>query len=459
MVLHNIVKSGGNMEDWMKNLSTPVIAQILENAFQWFVVVDRDANIIYINKEYCRFLDVKREEAIGKHVTDVIENSEMHLVMERGKPDIAAPHYIKGSYMLANRVPLVLNGEIVGAFGSVTFRDMNDLKKLSAHVRVTMEQINTHTNQYSETLYSLSNIKGSSNSIRKLKETITMIASTKLPVLIEGEIGTGKEMFAQSIHRLSDRSDSPFVKINCSTIPKDLLEAQIFGEWDTNENRLKIGRIQEAHGGTLFIEEINELPLTLQAKLLKVIQDGIVQPIGTQQDMHFDIRVIVSSNLSLFDQVKARLFREDLFYRIQAITLQVPPLRERMEDLPELIHTIMAKISFEAGKRDIKIHRKAWWLLQQYNWPGNVRELQNLLQAVVHLAEDGQITVDVLPVHIRPQKPNFISKNGTLEEILLQVEGQILQEHLENEKDKRKIANKLGISRSTLYEKIKKHNL
>lgn len=447
------------MEDWIKNLPGPAIKQILETAFPWFVVVDRNAKIIYLNEGYCNFLEVKREDAIGKHVADVIENSEMHLVIEKGTPDIAAPQYIKGTYMLANRIPIVIDGEIIGAFGSVTFRDLNDWKKLSSHVRKTLDQIETNMKQYRESFYSLSDIKGTSNSMRKIKETITMIAPTKLPVLIEGETGTGKEMFAQSIHRLSDQVDHPFVKINCSTIPKELLEGELFGKWDSAEQRIKSGGIQRAQGGTLFIEEISELPTTLQAKLLKVMQDEKVQPAGTDEVIPVDVRIIVGSNLSLAGLVKEKQFREDLFYLIQAITLQIPPLRDRIEDLPELIQTFMHKFSSEVSRQDFKLSRKAWLLLQQYNWPGNVRELKNVLKAIIQLSNGEQITEDALPIYIRRQKPDYTRINGTLEEILFQVEEQILQEYLENEKDKMRIAEKLGISRSTLYEKIKKHNL
>lgn len=446
------------MKNWLELLSPEMMSQILETAFQWFVVVDRDAKIIYINDEYCRFLEISREEAIGQHVADVIENSEMHLVMETGTAQIAAPHYIKGTYMLPNRVPIVVDGEIIGAFGSVVFRDMNDWKKLSSHVRKTMDQIETHMNQYRESFYNFDDIKGFSQTIRKIKETITTIAPTKLPVLIEGEIGTGKEMFAQSIHGLSNRAEKYFVKINCSSIPKEMLEEELFGKWSANQD-FKKGRIQRAEGGTLFIQEVNELPITLQSKLLKALQDQTIQPLGAEEEIPVDVRFILSSNASLAEMVKNKQFREDLFYKIQAITLQVPPLRDRIEDLPELIQTFLSQYSAEAGRRGIKIERKAWHCLQQYNWPGNVRELQNVLQAIVHLAEGDHITLDVLPLHIRRQKTSFSRSSGTLDEMLFQVERQILQDYLENEKDKQQIAKKLGISRSTLYEKIKKHNL
>lgn len=448
---------GDCMEDWISKLSTPVIEQILETAFLWFVVVDRDAKILYINEEYCQFLGVKREEAIGKHVADVIENSEMHLVIEKGTPDIAAPHLIKGTYMLANRVPLFVEGEIVGAFGSVIFRDVNDWKKLSSHVRKTLEEIEKNMKSNENTFSCLSDMIGNSNSIHKIKETISMIAKTNLPVLIEGEIGTGKEMCAKIIHRISERSEKPFININCSTIPKELVEIELFGKWDGIS--LKNGRIAQAEGGTLFIQEVNELPLTSQAKLLKVIQEGIFQPVGTDIEQSINTRVLLSSNVPLIELVKAKHFREDLFYRIQSITLQVPPLRERIEDLPKLIDAFVNKFCTEAGRRSIKVHRKVYWALQNYDWPGNIRELQNVIQAIVHLADGEQITEEILPYHLRRRKSGYNRSSGTLDEILDHVEGQVLKEYLDVEKDKSIIAEKLGISRSTLYEKIKKHNL
>ncbi|SOC35192.1 sigma-54 interaction domain-containing protein [Ureibacillus acetophenoni] len=445
------------MKSLINNLSPEVIEQILETAFSWFVVVDKDAKIIYINEEYCKFLEVNREEVIGKHVTEVIENSEMHLVMQHGVAHIAAPHYIKGNYMLPNRIPIYVDGEIVGAFGSVMFRDVNDWKKLNSHVQKTLEKIERNMNTSMNQQERFPNLIGSSNAIRKIKETISIIAPTKLPVLIEGEIGSGKELCARSIHRLSDRFEKPFVTIDCSSIPKELLEIELFGKWDGNT--LKKGRVSLADGGTIYIQEISELPLTIQAKLLKMIQDGTIQPVETDEEVPINTRVIVSSNSPLTELVKTKQFREDLFYRIQSITLQVPPLRERIEDLPELIQTFINKFCVEAGRRNIKVHRKVYWTLQNYDWPGNVRELQDIIEAIVHLADGDVITEDILPFHLRRKSSNFSRSNGTLEEILNHVEGQVIKEYLLVEKDKNKIAQQLGISRSTLYEKIKKHNL
>ena len=447
------------MENLQKNLSASVLAEILENAFQWFVVVDEDSKILYINQDYCNFLEVKREEAIGQPVADVIENTKMHEVIESGIPNIASPHYIKGTYMLANRVPLFVDGKIVGAFGSVIFRDMSDWKKLSSHVRTTMEriQLNIEDNSYIE--YKLSDIKGNSPAIRKIKETIEIIAPSDLPVLIEGESGTGKDMFAHSIHQLSDRSDSLFVKVNCAAIPPDLLEKELFGFYDYNTGTFQNGRYKQADNGTLYIDEVGALPLTLQAKLLRAMQEEEISPLNSEKSEKVNVRIVVSSNVPLSQLIGEKRFREDLFYRLQAITVQIPPLRERMEDFVELLNYFLQKFMLQAGRRSVTLATKTREILQSYHWPGNVRELQNILQAAVYLAENDIILPSALPSQIKLSNVPSFQTTGTLEDILAEVEKKVLQSYLEEELDKTKIAKQLGLSRSTLYEKIKKHNL
>ena len=447
------------MENLQKNLSTSVLAEILENAFQWFVVVDADSKILYINEDYCSFLEVKREEAIGKPVADIIENTKMHEVIKSGVPDNASPHYIKGTYMLANRVPLFVDGKIVGAFGSVIFRDMSDWKKLSSHVRNTMERIQLNMEDNSYTEYRLGDIKGTSPAIRKIKETIEIIAPSDLPVLIEGESGTGKDMFAHSIHQLSERSDQPFVKVNCAAIPPELLEKEIFGVLDHNNGTLRNGRYKQADKGTLYIDEINALPHTLQAKLLRAMQEGEITPLNSESSEKVNVRIVVSSNVALSKLIEEKRFRADLYYRLQAITLSIPPLRERMEDFIDLLNYFLQKFMLQAGRRHVTLATKTREILQSYHWPGNVRELQNILQAAVFLAENDIILPSALPSQIKLSNVPSFQTTGTLEDILAEVEKKVLQSYLEEESDKIKIAKQLGLSRSTLYEKIKKHNL
>lgn len=442
-----------------QHLPESVLAQILENAFQWFVVVDKDCRILYINEDYCRFLEISRDLAIGQPVDQVIENTKMHEVIKSGIADVASPHYIKGTYMLANRVPLFVNGEIVGAFGSVVFRDMTDWKKLSSHVRTTMDKIQMTSEDLDQKSYRLEDIKGSSQAIRSIKETIQMIAPSDLSVLIEGESGTGKELFAQSIHERSERADLPFVKINCAAIPAELLEAEIFGSYLESKDHHRKGRFELADKGTLFIDEIGAMPLTIQAKLLRAIQEGEIEPIGSQITEQVSVRILAATNRPLEQLIEQGKFREDLYYRIQAITLRIPPLRERMEDFAELANTFLQQYILIAGKRGLVLASETKEYLQNYHWPGNVRELQNVIQAAVYLAENDKIEPSALPEQLKQTRKKPRKQFVNLQDAIDDLECTMIQELLEEETDKRVIANQLGLSRSTLYEKIKKHNL
>jgi PAS domain S-box-containing protein len=447
------------MKSVFQQLPETVLAQILENAFQWFVVVDKDCRILYINEDYCRFLEISRDQAIGQPVNQVIENTKMHEVVESGIAHVASPHYIKGTYMLANRVPLIVDGEIVGAFGSVVFRDMTDWKKLSSHVRTTMDKITMRTSESSQKSYRLEDIKGSSQAIRSIKETIQMIAPSDLSVLIEGESGTGKELFAQSIHERSERSDLPFVKINCAAIPSELLEAEIFGSFSESKSQNRKGRFELADKGTLFIDEIGAMPLTIQAKLLRAIQEGEIEPLGAQQSIPVNVRILAATNKPLETLIEQGKFREDLYYRIQAITLRIPPLRERMEDFTELANTFLQQYILKAGKRRLVIASQTRDYLQSYHWPGNVRELQNVIQAAVYLADNDTIEPSALPDTLKQYRANQFIDSNNLQDAIEQLERSMIHEALVMENDKKVVASRLGLSRSTLYEKIKKYNL
>ncbi len=447
------------MKSVFQHLPETVLTQILENAFQWFVVVDKDCRILYINEDYCRFLEVPRDQAIGQSVEEVIENTKMHEVIKSGIADVASPHYIKGTYMLANRVPLLVDGEIVGAFGSVVFRDMTDWKKLSSHVRTTMEKIQLTSTDSNQNFYRLEDIKGSSQAIRSIKETIQMIAPSDLSVLIEGESGTGKELFAQSIHGLSDRETLPFVKINCAAIPAELLEAEIFGTYLESKDYVKKGRFELADKGTLFIDEIGAMPLTVQAKLLRAIQEGEIEPIGSHKSIQVNVRILAATNRPIEHLIEQGKFREDLYYRIQAITLRIPPLRERMEDFTELANTFLQQYILKSGKRRLILASQTREYLQNYHWPGNVRELQNVIQAAVYLAEHEIIEPTALPDQIKQVRRKKSKQFVNLQDAIEELERTMIQDLLHEESDKRVIAQQLGLSRSTLYEKIKKHNL
>ena len=436
-----------------EHLPESVLTQILENAFQWFVVVNQDSKIMYINEDYCKFLEITREEAFGKPVNEVIENSRMHEVIATGKEHIASAHFIKGTYMLANRVPLKVDGKVVGAFGSVNFRDLNDWHNLSSNVKTQLEKINFGNATKEDSQYLLENIIGSSKVIRSVRETIQMIAPSDLPVLLQGESGTGKELFAHSIHQLSNRSDKPFIKINCAAVSNELLESELFGRADGK------GRLQLADGGTLFLDDIGDMSLSAQVKLLRVMQEGVIESIGSNQSGKVDVRVIAATNQPLKNLIESGKFREDFYYRIQAVTLELPPLRERMDDFIEITNYLFNKSLMRAGKRNLIFATATMEYLQAYHWPGNVGELQNVIQAAVYLTNGEVIEPSALPQQVKMERTFYTIGSRTLAESMEEIERNILYETLQHYPDKRTAANILGLSRSTFYEKIKKYNL
>ncbi|WP_102263928.1 sigma-54 interaction domain-containing protein [Mesobacillus jeotgali] len=442
-----------------------IIETIVENAFEWLVVVDREGRIIYINHNYCEFLEVNREETIGRHVTEVIENTRMHIVAQTGKEELADLQFIKGNYMIANRVPIIKNGEVIAAFGTVFFRDTQEWMKMDSHVKSLLTRMQPYIQKIdSGVKYTLDDILGESQQIISLKEKVKMVSNSDISILIRGESGTGKELFAHSIHQLSSRSQKPFIKVNCGAIPENLLESELFGyeegAFTGAKKGGKKGKFQLANGGTLFLDEIGDMPLSMQVKLLRALQDGEIEPIGSTKSISVDVRIIAATNRPLENMIEEKRFREDLFYRINVVPFSVPPLRERAEDLKLLIAHFIDKVTNRLGKRIAGIERSVMEILKSYSWPGNIRELENVIEAAVHLTKGEQITLDSLPDYLQTQTAMYRFNNKKLKDIVEETEKWVLMQSLErNKDDKVLVGRELGVSRSTLYEKLNKHGL
>ncbi|WP_210365009.1 sigma 54-interacting transcriptional regulator [Bacillus sp. REN3] len=442
-----------------------ILETIIENAFEWLVVVDREGRIIYINHNYCEFLEVNRDETIGRHVTDVIENTRMHIVAQTGKEELADLQYIKGNYMIANRVPILKNGEVIAAFGTVFFRDTQEWMKMDSHVKSLLTRMQPYIQKIdSGVKYSLDDILGESPQISTLKDKVKLVANSDISILIRGESGTGKELFAHSIHRLSGRSQKPFIKVNCGAIPENLLESELFGyeegAFTGAKKGGKKGKFQLADHGTLFLDEIGDMPLNMQVKLLRALQDGEVEPIGSTMPGKVDVRIIAATNRPLESMIEENRFREDLFYRINVVPFSVPPLRERAEDLSLLIAQFIRKVTNRLGKRITGIEDEVMAILKTYNWPGNIRELENVIEAAVHLTTGERISVDSLPDYLKTQNVLYRFKNKKLKDVLEETEKWVLMRSIDRHPgDKLMAAKELGISRSTLYEKLKRHDL
>nr|WP_241154445.1 sigma 54-interacting transcriptional regulator [Staphylospora marina] len=443
-----------------------MIEAAFESAYEGIVITDKNGRIRMLNETYARFLGVDARDVIGKHVTEVIENTRMHIVARTGKAELNQLQKIGKDKMLVHRIPIVQDGETKAVVGKVLFQDVNHLHDLSRKLIRLNKELDFYREEYLKHMgvrYRLEDIVGRSEALLRVKEMARKVATSDSTVFIGGESGTGKEMFAHAIHQLSRRKRGPFVKVNCAAIPEALLESILFGYVDgaftgATEGGRK-GKFELAHGGTVFLDEIGELPLTMQAKLLRVLQDREVEPVGAEYPVPVDVRIIAASNRNLEQMVRESRFRADLYYRLHVVTLTIPPLRERKEDLPGLVDRLLDDLCHELGVHASGVSPEAMDRLMRYDWPGNVRELRNVLERSLHLMEGTVIGVEHLPYHLR-DRGQATDSGFSLKEAVQRAEREAIEKALAAASgDREKAAGLLGISRSGFYEKLKKHGL
>ncbi|MFQ5668870.1 MAG: sigma-54 interaction domain-containing protein, partial [Candidatus Binatia bacterium] len=307
---------------------------------------------------------------------------------------------------------------------------------------------------------------GNSAAMQAVYDLIRRVAPSKSAVLITGETGTGKELVARAIHELSPRKESLFVALNCAAIPAELLESELFGHARgafTGAQNAREGKFQVADGGTMFLDEIGDMAYALQAKLLRVLEEGVVEPIGTNKQVQVDARVISSTNRDLSAAMEQERFRSDLFYRLNVFHIHLPPLRERREDIAPLATFLLDKIAREMGRGPLQLTPKALQLLEQHAWPGNVRELRNLIERAAVLANgpevDAQLFHTVVPAEARPPEDTGTAELQ-LDRAVEQVERRLILRALGQTGDnKAQAARLLGVSERTLWYKLKKYYL
>jgi PAS domain S-box-containing protein len=443
-----------------------VLNTILEMVYDGIIVVDKDGYITMMSKAYTEFLEVNRKDVIGKHVTDVIQNTRMHIVAETGMTETAQLQKLKGRYMIATRVPIIKEGKVEGAVGKVLFRNIKDFNSLYNKISKIEKEVEHYKGDAKESnsaTYSFDNIIGSSSKIEEAKSIGRKAALTNSNVLLKGESGTGKELFAHAIHKASDRAHGNFVKVNCAAIPTDLLESELFGyekgSFTGAKKEGKIGKFQLADGGTIFLDEIGDMPLHMQAKLLRVLQEKEVERIGSLVTKRIDIRVIAATNRNLEQMVKAGEFREDLYYRLNVVTINIPPLRERPEDIVTLTSYLIDKICKKLDKNVKGMTRKAIECIKNYKWEGNVRQLENVIERAINIVEYGkEVKLEHLSYDIVGKA--FEQPIDKLDDILNKAEKEAILNALSAYNgNKSKVAKVLNISRTTLYEKMTKHNI
>jgi PAS domain S-box-containing protein len=428
--------------------SDPVLDSINEGVF----TVDAEWRITTFNHAAEQITGVPRREAIGRPCSEVFRASicEQSCALKRtlatGKPIVNATAYITSA--AGEQIPVRISTALLKyaddavAGGVETFQDLSHVEQLRKEL---------------DSRYTFEDIVGRSPAMRELFEILPQIAESNSTVLIEGASGTGKELFARAIHSLSRRKKKRFVAVNCAALPDSLLESELFGYKAgafTDARRDKPGRFALADGGTIFLDEIGDISPALQVRLLRVLQERVVEPLGAVEPVRVDVRVVAATNQDLAELVRQGKFREDLFYRICVIRLKLPALRERREDIPLLVDRIVARFNRLQGKDIAGVSEQVLVRLMEHDYPGNVRELENIIEQAFVLCRGGLIELRHLPPELRPAAERLDGAGGSMS--LRSMERHLIEAALKRHNGNRtQAARELGIDASTLYRKLK----
>ena len=431
------------------------------------VAVDESARVVWINAKYANTLGLKRtEDALGREVEEIIPNSLMREVVRTGQPIILDIMELRGQSVVVTRMPLQNEaGKVIGALGFVLYDRLDYLKPLVAKfakMQAELADANRRLVEDRRPHYTLSSFLGSSAPCVEVKRQARRAAMQNTTVLLLGETGTGKELLAHAMHAASDRASRPFVAVNVAAIPETLLEVEFFGAapgaYTGVDRKGRDGKFKIADGGTLFLDEIGDLPLAMQVKFLRVLQDQEIEALGSNKVFNVDVRIIAASSTDLKRLVDQGRFRADLYYRLNVLPIAVPPLRERLTDLEALCESILEQIAARMGIRQREITLPGIAALAQYSWPGNVRELRNVLERATMMSENLQMTADDFK-DILPSLPPAVdareSATFTYAEALEQFERSTIRAALDACNNRAPLAAKmLGISRATFYKKL-----
>jgi PAS domain S-box-containing protein len=429
-------------------MNDPILDSINEGVF----TVDHDWRISAFNRAAERITGVRKQDALGRQCCDVFRASicegscALRRTFSSGKPVVGATANIIDAS--GKRIPIRIStallrdqdGAVIG--GVETFQDLSHVEQLRKEL---------------EARYTFEDIVGRSPAMRNLFNIVPQIAASHSTVLIEGDSGTGKELFARAIHNLSPRSKKRFVAVNCAALPDALLESELFGYKAgafTDARKDKPGRFALADGGTIFLDEIGDVSQAMQVRLLRVLQERCVEPLGSTESIKVNVRVVAATNRDLTQLVKEGKFREDLFYRIRVIYLKIPSLRERREDIPLLVDHLVAKFNHLQEKNIAGVSQEVLDRLMDHSYPGNVRELENILEQAFVLCRGELIEPQHLPIELRPPATESTALESTAS--LRSAQERLILAALErNQGNRQRTARQLGINPSTLYRKLK----
>jgi transcriptional regulator with PAS, ATPase and Fis domain len=445
---------------------------LLDNTHEGLVICNADGKILYFNRSYAEMYNMRQRSDFGKDIREFFPEARIPVIARTGFAEYGVIHKWKGKDLVVNRVPVKEGLKVKWVIAQVLFRDIKELKDMSekvANLKIKVESIGAELRKFFQAKYSINDIIGDSYQTKQLKRQAAKYASSSLPILILGESGTGKELFAQAIHRMSPRSERSFLPINCAAIPKELMESELFGyesgAFTGATQKGKIGKFEMVEGGTLFLDEIGDMPLEMQAKLLRVLEEKQITRLGGSKTIPVDFSLIASTNRTIEDMVEKGTFRSDLFYRINVFVLKIPPLRDRREDVLPIARNIADASLPDHGTGKIVFSREVESLLMQYDWPGNMREVRNIVNFAMHNLLPHENVIE--PKHLPPSLFVRLEDHYYSKAVLLPLkkgvenrEREIIRETLRSTYGNKMAAAKLlGVSRSVLYDKLKKYSL
>ncbi len=450
-----------------------LLEHLVTDPFEAMTVIDAKARVAFISPVHERFFGLERGEAIGRPAREVIENTKLDRVLKTGKAEIGELQRMRGAERVVNRIPIKRDGKVLGAFGRVTFKGPKEVEALSRRVNALESEVAFYRREASflrNRTYGLESLVGDSPAMRRVRAEIVKVAPLEIPVLVRGESGTGKELVAHALHALSPRREANMVTINAAALPSTLVEAELFGyapgAFTGADRKGRMGKFEQAAGGTIFLDEIGDMPLDVQVKLLRVLQDRMVERVGGDRPIEADFRFISATNRDLQDMVGDKAFRLDLYYRISPIVIHVPPLRERIDDIPLLVETFLRELAQRHALPAPAIDDEALSWLAEQPWPGNVRQLRHEIERAFVFAENGLIRADTLaggqPGGFGASVNAGVARRAATAETaanLRQARDRtemdlIRAAMLKLKGNKKRVAEELGISRSYLYKKL-----
>lgn len=473
--LSEAVESQEAIDSYIDSIPKNLLFSLLDNSYESLILIDSNGIVRFISSANKGIYGLSVENAIGRHITEVNPDTRMTRVLQTGKAEIGRSMMINNRQRVIARIPLTLNGRMVGVVGKLMFMNPEKLKELYERIDVLKQNLDFYREEFSHVYgsrYSVDNLIGDSPLFKQAKFMAIQAAASDASVLITGESGTGKELFAHAIHQISRRRSDHFVRVNCAAIPTELIESELFGyepgTFTGAHKKGKPGKFELAHKGTIFLDEIGDMPPLMQVKLMRVLQEKEVERIGGKP-RRVDFRIISATNRDLEKMVRNKTFRLDLFYRLNVMVIRLPALREMKEDIPKIFEHLLKQLCQDCRRASVGVSAVAMDRLKSYFWPGNIRELRNIAERAIIVCNGNQIEPEDLPMPIRTNSiesstrtiaGKMPSKGFSLKSVIEEAERNAILDALKQSGNNRAMAaGILGIHRTGLYQKMKKHHI